>query len=105
MSSVNIAFLTGSMRLDSRWKKKQRLLRMNNGASKKRRGSSRIYPKLLLAQSSVRVIKVEKASGLGTRNSGLKNMGTFALTSQELELLCQATRMAGDRLARQENLA
>jgi hypothetical protein len=32
-------------------------------------------------------------------------MGTFALTSQEFELLCQAARMAGDRLARQENLS
>lgn len=30
-------------------------------------------------------------------------MGTFTLTSQELELLHQATKMAGDRLARQEN--
>jgi hypothetical protein len=30
-------------------------------------------------------------------------MGTFTLTPQELELLHQATRMAGDRLARQEN--
>jgi hypothetical protein len=32
-------------------------------------------------------------------------MGTFVLTVQELQLLYQATRMAGDRLARQENLA
>jgi len=32
-------------------------------------------------------------------------MGTFALTAQELALLHQATRMAGDRLARQENLS
>ena len=30
-------------------------------------------------------------------------MGTFSLTAQELTLLHQATRMAGDRLARQEN--
>jgi hypothetical protein len=30
-------------------------------------------------------------------------MGTFILTMQELELLHQATRMAGDRLARHEN--
>lgn len=30
-------------------------------------------------------------------------MGSFTLTTQELELLHQATKMAGDRLARQEN--
>jgi hypothetical protein len=32
-------------------------------------------------------------------------MGTFSLTVQELELLHRATRMAGDRLARQDNLS
>jgi hypothetical protein len=32
-------------------------------------------------------------------------MGAFALTVQELQLLHQATRMAGDRLARQDNLS
>jgi hypothetical protein len=32
-------------------------------------------------------------------------MSTFALTIQELQLLHQATRMAGDRLARQDNLS
>ena len=32
-------------------------------------------------------------------------MGTFALTVHELEFLCQAAGMAGDRLARQENYA
>lgn len=30
-------------------------------------------------------------------------MGTFSLTVQDLELLHQAAKMAGDRLARQEN--
>jgi hypothetical protein len=32
-------------------------------------------------------------------------MSTFVLTVQELQLLHQATRMAGDRLARQDNLS
>ncbi len=32
-------------------------------------------------------------------------MGTFTLTIYELEFLCQAAGMAGDRLARQENYA
>lgn len=32
-------------------------------------------------------------------------MATFTLTPRELELFTQATRMAGDRLARQDNYA
>lgn len=32
-------------------------------------------------------------------------MGTFSLSPPELDLLCQAARMAGDRLARQDNLS
>lgn len=37
--------------------------------------------------------------------SQFRVMGTFSLTVQELELLRRATRMAGDRLARQDNLS